>query len=157
VCRRGLCICTYTPQSSSAYTWTCHPLKCEYKYAKVGIDNAWLIRDQRYRTGPDTGMPMPDWHVWLSAKNADAGLNFFSAFPNLFTICQHHKVSLTPPGIVYRSTWCIPVHYKQYGRAGCIPVHHKQYGRAGCFSSTSSLDVQCRMSFHHKLYGMCLG
>jgi hypothetical protein len=31
------------------------------KITKLGMGNAGIIRDQRYRTGPDTGMPMmPD-------------------------------------------------------------------------------------------------
>ncbi len=67
-----------------------------------------LIRDQRYRTGPDTGMPIPDWCSWLSAKMPMP--DFVSAFLHLLMICQHHRISLTPPPppAVYGCAGCTP-------------------------------------------------
>jgi hypothetical protein len=53
-----------------------------YNYAK--LVNAGLNRDQRYRTGLDTGMQL------TSGKNADAGLTLSRLLHMFF---QHHKVS----------------------------------------------------------------
>jgi hypothetical protein len=82
---------------------------------KLAKSNAGLIRDQRYRTDHDAGMQP------TTGQNAVAGKarnNFFSAFPHLHMICQHHKAGLTPSAAVY-------------GHAGCISLHRQSVDEQG--------------------------
>ncbi len=48
---------------------------CRY-HIHSSLGNAVIIRDQRYRTDPDAGMPMPGLKKLTAGKNADARLTF---------------------------------------------------------------------------------
>ncbi len=75
--------------------------------------NAGLNRDQRYRTDPDAGMPMPDsMPICLTY----AGLNF-----------PLHSGS----GIYFWFFWNHLARIPCAGRAGCIPFHHRQHDVQG--------------------------
>jgi hypothetical protein len=51
-------------------------ITCILYMAKAELSIAGLIRDQRYRSGPDTIVPMPDLRSWLLARNANVGRTF---------------------------------------------------------------------------------
>ncbi len=76
------------------------PRGCEVEVSK--LVNAGLIRAQRYWnwTGPDTGMPVRDWRSSRPAKMPMPDY-LLLGIRHLLMICQHHKVSLTPPPAVY--------------------------------------------------------
>ncbi len=94
---------------------------------------------------------MPDWHSWLPAKNANAGLTFSRAFRHLLKICLYHKgkfntrssciwtcrVCSCPP----RAEWTCRVsfHHELNGRAGCLSTTSRMNG-AGCLSTTSRMN-----------------
>ncbi len=61
------------------------------EFSKLVLENAGLIRGQRYRTEPDSGIPMLYWRKLTYGKNA--GLTFHSIpFRNLLMIFQLHAL-----------------------------------------------------------------
>jgi hypothetical protein len=118
-----------------------------------------VIRNQRYRTDPDAGMPIPDW------EKMPIPIITFSW--HLLMLFQNHIVRILPSAAVYGRAGCMTFHHQQLRRAACIPFHWQQYGRAGCIlftttNASSIIDVQgvslsatsCMgSSLHHQQYG----
>ncbi len=76
---------------------------------------------QRYRTDPDTGMPMAEWRSWLLAKMPMLDKLFILSIPTLLNICQHYKASFnTTSNHIWSTVWT--------------------YRR--CLSTTNSIEVQ---------------
>ncbi len=138
------------------------------------MGNVGLIRDQRYRTDPDAGMPMLDWCRWQTLKipkkdklfcipafwhcsiysiyDISTSFSKYNTSSNFVWTSRMYPISITTPAVW---TWYILLYANSSVYvlcAGCITLHCPQHGHGGVFHCQ-----QCVLLGEHCQQYRCAG